>query len=75
MGLKRRTFTGTLKVAILQALPRGTSMSRKALLERLRAAPGVSVSNRSFTLATKRLHKEGRLSIVGKRARLRFARG
>jgi len=75
MGLKRRTFTGTLKVAILHALPRGTSMSRKALIELLRANPDVSVSNRSFTLATKRLCKEGKLSIIGKRARLRFARG
>jgi len=75
MGLKRRTFTGTLKVAIMRALPRGTSMSRKRLLERLRAMPEVSVSNRSFALATKRLLQEGKLSTVGKRARLRFSRG
>ena len=74
MGLKRRTFTGTLKLAIMRALPRGKSISRKRLLETLRAMPEVSVSNRSFTLATKRLQTEGKLSTVGKRARLRFER-
>ena len=74
MGLKRRTFTGTLKVAILQALPRGVSMSRSALLDRLRATPNLSVSKRSLTRATKRLNQEGKLSILGKRAHLRFAR-
>ena len=74
MGLKRRTFTGTLKVAIKRALPRGQSVSRKELLERLRAMPDASVSNRSFVLATKRLQREGTLTTSGQRAGLRFER-
>jgi hypothetical protein len=74
MGLKRRTFTGTLKVATLRVLPRGKSLTRKQLLKRLREMPEVQVSNRKLTLATKRLLQEGKLKTVGKRARLRFLR-
>ena len=74
MGLKRRTFTGTLQTAIMRALPRGTSLTRKQLMQRLRAMPKVAVSNRRLAAATKRLLDDGKLRAIGKRARLRFKR-
>ncbi len=75
MGMKagRRTFTGTLKAAVLKALGRGR-LTKKQLLAKVRAVPTAKASVSKLTSSLRALVAEGKIVQVGKRAKARFKR-
>ena len=76
MGLKsgRRTFTGTLKAAVLGALRGNDGLTKKQLLERVRARPELKASVTKLTASLGQLRASGKIVQVGKRATARFRR-
>lgn len=76
MGLKRRggNFTGTLRAAILRALPPGEALGKKQLLAKLRKVPTIKASNRRLTDGLAKLIEQGRVVMEGARARAKFRR-
>jgi hypothetical protein len=74
MGFKKRKrrYGGSLQVAIMDALEGGSRLSKKELLTRLRARPGVEASVGKLKDALGRLVTDGWVTIEGSRAAARF---
>jgi hypothetical protein len=75
MGLKsgKRTFTGTVKASILNAL-RGGGMSKRQLLAHVRRDPKLKPSVAKLTASLRQLLSTGKIIQAGKRAGARFER-
>lgn len=74
MGLKRRTFTGTLKSAVMAALKGSNGLSKRELLAKVRLAPRAGASIRKLGAALEALVAEGKVVAEGQRAKMSFRR-
>ncbi len=77
MGLKGRTFTGTLRASVINIIGNKT-LTRKEILNQLRKIPKnqqlptEKVSIRRLTVALRRLLAQNKVVQMGKRANSRF---
>ncbi len=72
MGMKKRDFTGKMKAAIIAALTTHGPMTRRQILETLRAKKSLTPSVRRVGLALSRLIKRSQVEQVGSRKTARF---